>query len=81
MQEMKGNEMPKEDVLQFRPYPFESGQKIHIVEGPRKGDWEVVGTTDRKVTLRCPRTKKEYEWDRFCHFVEMIEETEWPKLD
>ena len=73
--------MPLENVLQFSPYPFEAGQKIHITEGPRNGDWEVSGVTDRKVTLRCPRTKREYEWDRFCYFVEMVEEIEWPRLD
>ena len=67
------------DVTQFRPYPFKEGQKIHIEDGPREGDWEVVGTTDRKVTLRCPRTNREYEWDRFCYFVETIQGDKWPE--
>ena len=41
-------------VAMFRPYPFQAGQKIHIETGPRKGDWEVIGVSDRKVELRCP---------------------------
>ena len=35
--------MEKETVIIFRPYPFEVGQKIYIAEGPRHGDWEVIG--------------------------------------
>ncbi len=71
--------MASENVALFRPYPFKAGQKMHIADGPRKGDWEVVGATDRKVTLRCPITKREYEWDRFCYFVETMENAEWPQ--
>ena len=41
-------------VAMFRPYPFQVGQKINIETGPRKGDWEVIGVSDRKVKLRCP---------------------------
>ena len=40
--------------LTFRPYPLQVGQKIFIDGGPRRGDWEVVGLSDRKVKLRCP---------------------------
>ena len=39
-------------VTMFRPYPFEVGQKIFIEDGPRRGDWEVIGVSERKVTLR-----------------------------
>ena len=35
------------DVTAFKPYPFSQGQKIHIEGGPRNGDWEVIGLTDR----------------------------------
>ena len=38
-------------VAFFGPYPFEIGQKIHIDGGPRKGDWEVVGISERKIKL------------------------------
>lgn len=73
--------MSKHDVRIFRPYPFVEGQKIHIEGGPRSGDWEVIGTTDRKVRLRCPVTSKEFEWNRFCYFVEDRQGVEWPRKD
>jgi hypothetical protein len=57
-------------VAMFRPYPFQTGQKIHIETGPRKGDWEVIGVSDRKVELRCPVSLREFEWNRFCYFME-----------
>ena len=65
----------------FRPYPFHVGQKIHIEGGPRKGDWEVIGLTERKVKLRCPVSLRELEWDRFCYFVDEIEGVQWPQKD
>lgn len=67
-------------VAAFSPYPFEVGQKIRIEGGPRRGDWEVIGVTDHKVTLRCPVSHREFEWDRFCYLVEERED-EWPKED
>jgi len=73
--------MASEKVLIFRPYPFEAGQKIHISEGARRGDWEVLGLTERKIRLRCPLTNREYEWDRFCYAVEEREDVEWPQKD
>ena len=66
------------EVTVFRYYPFRVGEKIHIEDGPRKGDWEVVSVDDRKVLLRCPVTKKEFKWDRFCFFVEKKVQ-KWPK--
>jgi len=64
-------------VIVFKPYPFEVGQKINIDGSKRAGDWEVVDITERKVTLKCPISKKEFTWDRFCYFVE--EKTmQWP---
>jgi hypothetical protein len=68
-------------VTFFRLYPFEVGQKIHIHDGPRKGDWEVIGVNDRKVKFRCPVSFREFEWDRFCYFIEERDNSEWPKND
>ena len=70
--------MEKQNVTIFKPYSFEVGQKIRIDGGPRNGDWEVVGVSDRKVKLRCPISLKEFEWDRFCYFVEMRKARQWP---
>ena len=67
------------DVTAFKPYPFFQGQKIHIEGGPRNGDWEVIGLTDRKVKLRCPVSLKEFEWNRFCYFVKDREGVQWPQ--
>lgn len=66
-------------VIVFKVYPLETGQKIRIDEGPRRGDWEVIGLSDRKMRLRCPVTLKEVEWDRFCCLVHDLEVEEWPE--
>ena len=68
-------------VSVFKPYAFESGQKIYIDGGPRKGDWEVLDVTERQVTLRCPVSKREVSWNRFCYFVEEQEGVEWPRQE
>ena len=73
--------MTKHRVTIFTPYPFSEGQKINIAGGPRKGDWEVVAVTDRKVKLRCPISSREFEWNRFCYFSEDRDEMEWPQED
>jgi len=65
-------------VTIFTPYPFTVGEKIHISEGPRHGDWLVAGLDDKKITLRCPVSGKEFCWDRFCYQVETREQ-EWPQ--
>jgi len=70
--------MPK--VAVFKAYPFMLGQKIRIEESPRSGDWEVIGITEHKVTLRCPISKKEFTWSRFCYLTEDCEQ-EWPRPD
>ena len=72
--------MEKYDVVFFRPYPFEVGQKIHIDGGQRKGDWEVIGISDRKVKLRCPVSLKEFDWNRFCYVVEERSGVTWPYI-
>ena len=72
--------MSKNRIAIFDPYPFEKGQKINIASGKRKGDWEVIGISDRKVKLRCPISLREFEWNRFCYLVEEREQ-EWPQKD
>jgi hypothetical protein len=68
-------------VTVFTPFDFTEGQKIHIDSGPRKGDWEVVGVSERKVRLKCPVSLKEFEWNRFCYQTgERIIDT-WPQRD
>jgi hypothetical protein len=57
-------------VIFFRRYPLEAGQKIHIVDGPRKGDWLVTRVDEKKVGLRCPVSGVEVSWDRFCYYSE-----------
>jgi hypothetical protein len=73
--------MTSEKIVLFRPYPFEVGQKIRIDGGPRGGDWEVIGISERKVEFRCPVTRKEVNWDRFCYFVSDEDDMEWPEKD
>jgi hypothetical protein len=70
--------MTKQKVTIFKPYPFEVGQKIRIEGSRREGDWEVTDITERKVTLRCPLSNKEYTWDLFCYFTEEKDDTLWP---
>ena len=71
--------MAKHDILVFKPYPFEVGQKLHIDGGARNGDWEVIGVSERKVKLRCPVSLREFEWNRFCYFVDEREISQWPQ--
>ncbi len=70
--------MTNHKVTIFKPYPFQVGQKIRIEGSKRKGDWEVAGISDSKVTLRCPISNKEYTWDQFCYFTEEMDSTSWP---
>lgn len=69
----------RHDVTVFEPYPFRVGQKLHIASGRRYGDWEVVAVTDAKVTLKCPISKKSFEWARFCYVVDERENQVWPE--
>ena len=73
--------MGKHNVTIFKPFAFSIGQKIYIDSGPRSGDWEVIGLTDRKVTLKCPISHREFAWDRFCYVVEERTEEAWPHED
>lgn len=81
MPDRKEKIMEMHTVTRFRPYPFHVGQKIHIEGGPRRGDWQVVGLSDRKVRLRCPVSFKEFEWDLFCYFAEDRQQEPWPRRD
>lgn len=65
-------------VTVFEQYQFTPGQKIRIENSKRAGDWEVVSVTDRKVTLRCPISNKEFVWDAFCYHVS-DQECAWPQ--
>ncbi|WP_300465131.1 hypothetical protein [Desulfobacula sp.] len=65
------------DVTVFKSYPFKVGQKIRIEGSRRSGDWEVIGISDNKVSLRCPISKKEMSWARFCYFSE-DKHMQWP---
>ena len=69
------------NVTIFKPYLFQVGQKIRIESGPRKGDWEVLSVTDKKVTLSCPVSGTEVQWDRFCYCSEERENEQWPLED
>lgn len=71
----------KHDVIVFNQYPFEVGDKIRIEEGRRKGDWEVAEVAEDKVTLRCPISKKEFSWNKFCYMAEVEKGTTWPRED
>jgi hypothetical protein len=71
--------MATDKVVMFRPYPLRVGQKIRIEGGLRGGDWEVVQVSRGKVKLRCPISHRQFEWDRFCYFVEEREGVQWPQ--
>ncbi len=67
------------EVTVFRPYDFTVGQKIRIEGSRRNGDWEVVAIGEHKITLKCPISKKEFEWTKFCYFVEKEQDAVWPR--
>ncbi len=73
--------MDKHRVAMFREYPFRVGQKIRIEQGPRKGDWEVIGVSEHKVKLRCPISLREFAWARFCYFIDEQQGVQWPQED
>ena len=67
-----------QQVTVFQTYPMQVGQKINIADGPRRGDWLVIGLSERKMQLRCPVSGREVEWERFCYLVEERQQEEWP---
>lgn len=69
----------KHDVAVFKPYDFKVGQKIRIEGSRRHGDWEIVAIGEHKITLKCPVSKREFEWTKFCYLVEEEKGVEWPR--
>jgi hypothetical protein len=63
----------------FRPQAIQAGQKIHILEGPRRGDWQVIEVGERKMKLKCPISFKEIEVEHFLTFVEERTDVPWPQ--
>ncbi len=73
--------MANYNITVFKPYIFAVGDKIRIDGGPRGGDWEIVGLSERKVKLRCPVSEKELEVNNFCYYQETLDNTIWPIED
>ena len=71
----------RHNVLIFRPYSLQSGQKIHIEGGPRRGDWEVMEVRGNKIKLRCPVSLRQIECDHFYSFLEEAAGMPWPRHD
>ncbi len=69
------------DVVVFKPYPFKVGQKIRIENTRRSGDWLVAAIGENSVTLKCPISQKEFEWNIFCYTTEVRKQTNWPQTD
>jgi len=69
------------DVAVFEPYPFRVGQKIRIENSRRAGDWEIAAVGEHTVTLRCPISKREFEWNKFCYLVRDEQNAPWPRPD
>lgn len=65
----------------FKTFPFQIGQKIHIEDGPRHGDWLVVDVEATHITLQCPISKKQYRWPLFCYYAKTKENVVWPRPD
>ena len=68
-----------QDVAVFKPYAFEIGQKIRIENSRRTGDWEIAAVGEHTVTLRCPISHKEFEWNKFCYLVAEEKDVPWPR--
>ena len=71
--------MMGQDVAVFKPYTFEIGQKIRIENSRRAGDWEIAAVGEHTVTLRCPISHKEFEWNKFCYLVAEEKNVTWPR--
>ncbi len=69
-----------EKIVLFEPYAFQTGQKIHIKSGKRKGDWKVIGYDGEKVTLQCPVSGVKLSVAQFCFMVDEVTQ-EWPQKD
>lgn len=71
----------KHDVLVFKQYPFAVGDKIRIEDGRRRGDWQVAAIKEHALVLRCPLSKKEFSWNKFCYLAGKEEGGVWPQAD
>ncbi len=67
------------DVTVFKPYQFHVGQKIRIEGSRRGGDWEVAAVGEHTITLRCPVSKREFEWPGFCYLIAEEHGVDWPQ--
>lgn len=72
---------PAATVHFFKTFRFQTGQKIHIVDGPRQGDWLVAEVEATHVTLQCPVSKKQFRWPLFCYYTETKGNIAWPQVD
>lgn len=70
--------MAEHEVIIFKEYQLKVGQKIHIDDGFRRGDWLVIGSSERKIQLRCPVSGAEIECDKTFFFTEKRRQPEWP---
>ncbi|MDF1577037.1 MAG: hypothetical protein RQ753_01110 [Desulfurivibrionaceae bacterium] len=70
--------MTEHEVIVFKEYPLREGQKIHIADGFRHGDWQVVKAGAKKIRLRCPVSGLEIECDKSYYFVEERRQGNWP---
>ena len=70
--------MAEHEVIVFKEYQLEVGQKIHIADGFRRGDWLVIGCGERKIQLRCPVSGIEIECDKTFFFAEKRRQPNWP---
>jgi hypothetical protein len=61
--------MKKHEVVVFKEYPLTVGQKIHIEDGLRRGDWLITGVTDKNIHLRCPVSGREVVWEKTFFFA------------
>jgi hypothetical protein len=69
------------DVAVFKPYPFIIGEKIRIEGSPRRGDWQVIGVSEKSVKLKCPLSLREFEWPIFCYVVDKEQGVAWPRSE
>lgn len=71
--------MAKHEVIVFKEYPLKAGQKIHITDGFRRGDWLVIGSSAKKIQLRCPVSGVEIESDKTYFYAEERQQSKWPQ--
>ena len=65
-------------LRRFRQQPLQRGDRIHLEDGPRHGDWEVMAADEHKVTLRCPVSHRVIDVDPFYFMAAEVETDQWP---